>query len=82
MVLINHSSYFMTISNNRSLTKSKHIDIKFLVIKEKVKNSKLSREHIETNSMVADLLTKKLPLKIFNEYTAGMNVMSLVNIQF
>lgn len=69
-------------SNNRSLTKSKHIDIKFLVIKEKVKNSKLSREHIETNSMVADLLTKKLPLKIFNEYTAGMNVMSLVNIQF
>lgn len=69
-------------SNNRSSTKSKHIDIKFLVIKEKVKNSKLSREHIETNSMVADLLTKKLPLKIFNEYTARMNVMSLVNIQF
>ncbi|RVW14112.1 hypothetical protein CK203_099174 [Vitis vinifera] len=36
--------------NNRSSSKSKHIDFKFLVVKEKVQSLQVSIEHISTNS--------------------------------
>ena len=67
-------------NNNRSSTKSKHIDIKFLVVKERVQTRQLSIEHIGTNSMVADPLTKGVPPKVFHEHTARMGVMSFENI--
>ena len=57
-------------NNNKSSTKSKHIDIKFLIMKERVQSGQLSIEHIGTNSMVADPLTKGLPPKMFHEHTA------------
>ena len=44
--------------NNRSSSKSKHIDIKFLVVKERVQSGQVSIEHISTNSEIADPLTK------------------------
>ena len=44
-------------NNNRSSFKSKHIDIKFLVLKEKVQSEQISIEHIKTNSMITDMLT-------------------------
>ncbi|RVW74575.1 Copia protein [Vitis vinifera] len=57
--------------NNRSLSKSKHIDIKFLVVKERVQSLQVSIEHISTNSMIADPLTKdrthSFPLPITKE---------------
>ncbi|XP_027171647.1 uncharacterized protein LOC113771242 [Coffea eugenioides] len=64
-------------NNNRSSTKSKHIDIKFLAVKERVQNGQLSIEHIGTNSMVADPLTKGLPPKLFHEHTTHMGVVLL-----
>ncbi|KAG8474994.1 hypothetical protein CXB51_031726 [Gossypium anomalum] len=51
-------------NNNRSTSKSKHINIKFLVVKERVQNDQISIDHIRTNSMIADPLTKGLPPKI------------------
>ena len=69
-------------NNNRSLTKSKHIDIKFLVVKEKVQCGQVSIEHIETNSMIANPLTKELPPKVFHEHTTHIGVISLEAISF
>ncbi|XP_024027766.1 uncharacterized protein LOC112093476 [Morus notabilis] len=69
-------------NNNMSLTKLKHIDIKFLAVKERVQSGQLSIEHIGTNSMVADPLTKGLRPKVFHEHTARISVMSLEDIQF
>ena len=43
-------------NNNRSSSRSKHIDIKFLVMKERVQSEQISIEHIGTNSMIVDLL--------------------------
>ena len=54
-------------NNNRSSTKSKHIDIKFLVVKERVQSGQISIEHIGTNSMIADPLTKGLPRKVYQD---------------
>ena len=37
----------------------------------------VSTEHISTNFMIADLLTKGLPPKVFNEHVACMGVVHL-----
>ena len=44
--------------NDKSRSRSKHIDIKYLVIKERVKEHKMTIEHISTELMVVDPLTK------------------------
>jgi len=62
-------------NNNRSSTKSKHIDIKFLVVKERVQSKHTFIEHLRTNSMIADPLTKGLPPKVFHEHVAHMGVL-------
>jgi len=62
-------------NNNRSSTKSKHIDIKFLVVKERVQSGQISIEHFGTNSMIVDPLTKGLPPKVFHEHVAHMGVL-------
>ena len=61
-------------NNNRSTTKSKFIDIKFLVVKERVQNRQISIKHLRTNDMLADPLTKGLVPKVFHEHTAHMRV--------
>ena len=61
-------------NNNRSSSKSNYIDIKFLVVKERVQNGLISIEHIGTNSMLADPLTKGVPPKVFHEHVAKMGV--------
>lgn len=69
-----NKSAVMYSNNNRSSSESKHIDIKFLVVKERVQSGQMSLEHIGTNSMIADPLTKGLPPKVFHEHTAHMGV--------
>ena len=69
-------------NNNKSSTKSKFIDIKFLVVKERVQSGLISIKHIGTNSMIADPLTKGLPPKVFHEHTAHMGVVSLQDVSF
>ena len=67
-------------NNNRSSSKSKHIDIKFLVVKERVQSGQISIEHIGTNSMIADPLTKGLPPMVFHEHTTHMGVIMFEEI--
>ena len=67
-------------NNNISSTKSKHIDIKFLVVKERVQSHEVAIEHIGTNSMIADPLTKGLPSKVFHEHTAHMGVVLIDDV--
>ena len=69
-------------NNNRSSTKSKHIDIKFPIVKERVQNGQIFIEHIGINSMVVDPITKGVSPKVVHKHTANMSVMSFENIQF
>ena len=69
-------------NNNKSSTKSKFINIKFLVVKERVQSGLISIEHIGTNSMIVDPLTKGLQPKVFHEHTAHMSVVSLQDMSF
>uniref|UniRef100_A0A803L7X3 Retrovirus-related Pol polyprotein from transposon TNT 1-94 n=1 Tax=Chenopodium quinoa TaxID=63459 RepID=A0A803L7X3_CHEQI len=74
-LLCDNKSAVLYANNNKSLTKSKHIDVKFRAVKERVESKQLSFEHISTNSMIADPLTKGLPPKVFHEHIARMGVM-------
>ena len=58
----NSAAVFMA-KNNKSGSQSKHIDIKYLAIRERVKEMKVVIEHISTGLMIADPLTKGMPPK-------------------
>jgi len=73
-IYCDNNSAVLYSNNNRSAIKSKFIDIKFLVVKERVQNRQIFIEHLRTNDMLADPLTKDLVPKVFHEYTAYMGV--------
>lgn len=58
----NSAAVFFSKNDNYSKG-AKHVDLKYLTVKEKVQNQKISIEHIGTNLMIADPLTKGLPPK-------------------
>ena len=60
--------------NNKSSGAAKHIDIKFYVMKDKVRDHSISLEHISTKKMLADPLTKGLSPNVFREHLAGMGL--------
>ncbi|KAL6336180.1 hypothetical protein AAG906_011062 [Vitis piasezkii] len=66
--------------NNKTTGGSKHIDIKYLVVKEKVQNGVVSIEHIKNTLMLADPLTKGLPPKLFMDYVAHMGLVASLSI--
>ena len=51
--------------NTRSTSRSKHIDVKFFFVKEKVAESLILFEHPPITSMLADPLTKGLSICVF-----------------
>ncbi|KAL6329550.1 hypothetical protein AAG906_022101 [Vitis piasezkii] len=55
---------------------SKHIDLKYLVVKERVQKQQVSIENIRTTLMVADPLTKGLPPKAYLEHVMRMGLLS------
>ena len=46
--------------NNKSSKGSKHIELKYLIVRDLVKNEDIMVEHIDTTNMLADPLTKGL----------------------
>ena len=66
--------------NNKTIGGSKHIDIKYLVVREKVQNGVVSIEHIKNTLMLAESLTKSLPPKLFMDYVAHMGLVASLSI--
>ena len=60
--------------NNRSSGATKHIDIKYYVVKDKVQDHIINLEHISIEKMFADPLTKGLPPNMFREHVADMGL--------
>ena len=53
---------------------AKHIDIKYYVVKDKIRDHVISLEHISTEKMLVDPLTKGLLPNVFREHIAGMGL--------
>jgi hypothetical protein len=60
--------------NKKKSDDAKHINIKYYVVKEKIYDHTISLEHISTKWMLADPLTKGLPLNLFMEHVADMGL--------
>ena len=62
--------------NTRSTSRSKHINVKFFFfVKEEVAESLILVEHTPNTSMLADLLTKGLPICVFQEHITCMELL-------
>ena len=68
----NSVAVFMA-KNNKSDSRSKHIDIKYLAIREHVSEKKVVIEHISTELMIADPLIKDMPLLRFKDHVVRMD---------
>jgi hypothetical protein len=60
--------------NNKKTKATKHINIRFYVVKEKIQDQTISLEHISTKKMITDPLIKGLPRSVFREHLAGMGL--------
>ena len=54
----------------------KHMDLKYLVVKERVQKQQVSIENIRTILMVVDPLTKGLPPKAYLEHVMRMSLLN------
>ncbi|KAL6345514.1 hypothetical protein AAG906_017238 [Vitis piasezkii] len=69
----NTASVFFS-KNGKFSSGSKHMDLKYLVVKERVQKQQVSIENIRTTLMVADPLTKGLPPKAYLEHVMRMGL--------
>jgi hypothetical protein len=60
----NNATIFFS-HNNKSSGAAKHIDLRYLIVRERVHDRTIKLEHIGTKKMLADPLTKGLPFHIF-----------------
>ena len=66
--------------NNRSATRSKHFDIKYLFVKEKVREFQTRIEYTATGHMLADPLTKGLPIGVYQRHVTHMSLVKSFDI--
>ncbi|GAA0183715.1 hypothetical protein LIER_31080 [Lithospermum erythrorhizon] len=69
----NVASVFFS-KNDKYYCGAKHIDLKYLAVKEDLRERRISIEHISTRLMIADLLIKGLQPKTFNEHVERMGI--------
>ena len=60
--------------NNKYSRGAKHMELKYIVVKEEVQKQRVSIEHIRTDLMIADPLTKGLQPKTFTEHVHRMGL--------
>ena len=64
--------------NDKSGNRSKHIDIKYLAIRECVQEHKVVIEHISIELTIADSLTKGMLIKKFKDHVTYMGLGSVM----
>ena len=62
--------------NDRYTKGAKHMDLKYLSVKEEVQNQRVQIVHIGTHDMIADPLTKGLAPKTFIDHISKMGVVA------
>jgi hypothetical protein len=60
--------------SNSPSPRSKHIDIRFHVIREAIANGLIRLEYVRTADMTADILTKALPKELHQRHVKGMGM--------
>ncbi|KAJ9553963.1 hypothetical protein OSB04_018008 [Centaurea solstitialis] len=58
---------------------TKHMDLKYLLVKQAIQKEQLFITHISTNLMIADGLTKGLPPKTFQQHVPSMGLVRITD---
>ena len=61
--------------NDKYSKGAKHMKLNYFTVKEDVYKQRVSIEHINTNLMIVDTLTKRLPPKAFIGHVESMGIM-------
>ena len=77
-IYCNNSATIFMAKNNKIGSRNKHIDIKFLAIRECVKEKKVVIEHVSTKLMIVDPLTKGIPPFKFKDHVKNMGLGSIM----
>jgi hypothetical protein len=62
--------------NNKSGSRSKYIDIKYLRVRENIKMNEVLIEHISIELMIANPMTKDLSVKLFKSHVKHMGLIN------
>ena len=76
-IYCDNSTAFLA-KNNKSGSRSKHIDIKYLAMKECVKANEIIFENISIELMIADPLTNGMQTKSFKDHVNSMGLDSIM----
>ena len=79
-IFYDNSVVMLLAKNNKSGSQSNYIDIKYLAIKEHVKEKQVVIEHISIELMIVDPLTKGMPPMKFKDHVDRMGIVSFVNV--
>lgn len=74
---LDNQSAIKLITNQQIHTKIKHIDVKYMFIREAVERKEIRIEYIETSLQLADILTKPLSISQFNNLRSRVNLKSI-----
>ncbi|KAM1237880.1 hypothetical protein ACFX2J_038628 [Malus domestica] len=69
----NKAAVFFSKNNKRSLA-NRLMDMKYLKVRDEVKKGSIDIQHISTTLMVADPMTKALPVGVFKNHVFNMGV--------
>ena len=75
-IFYNNSAAVFLTKNNKSGSRSKHIDIKYLAIGKHVNKKKVVIECISTKLVIVDPLTKRMPPMKFKDHVDRMGIVS------
>jgi hypothetical protein len=66
--------------NTKSSSRLKHFDIKYLFVREKILDFQTRIEHLATENMLADPLTKGLIVGVFQRHVTQMGLVKSFDI--
>ncbi|XP_070009956.1 secreted RxLR effector protein 161-like [Nicotiana sylvestris] len=80
IIFIDNSAVVFFSKNNKRTRGSKHVSLKFLKVRDIVKEGDIHIEHISTKSMLADPLTKGLRPVVFDEHAKNMGILEFFDV--
>ena len=66
--------------NNKTTSGSKHLELKYLTIRDLVKIKGIIAEHIDTDFMLVDPLTNGRRLTVFKKHVENMGILSSFDV--
>lgn len=70
----NQAAVFFS-KNNKRTSASRLMDVKLLIIRDRIKDGEITIEYIPSKSMIANPLTKALPVGAFKDHVSRMGVL-------